>query len=70
VIRLSHVITVRHGHLPRRLESCGRYGCLVDEQGVTSCGELACPNCGVGPVVVIRYTHSALCEICSHRWPL
>jgi hypothetical protein len=69
VRRLPHTVLIQHGDLPRRTEVCPLRGCQVSEEdGVTTCQHIACPNCGVGPPTLLSEEQVFYCDICGTRW--
>ncbi len=59
-----HRILFIYGYLPIRLAPCSYPSCSVDERGVSGCSELACPECGTGPGVVVNDAN--VCVVCGH----
>lgn len=66
----SHKILIRYGYLTPRLEPCGYPRCVV-EDGVSSCGRLACEACGAGPVEVVEPVPGGTwCDACGTYKPM
>ena len=70
ILRMKHVIVIRHGDLPKVLEMCPLYNCALNNEGVTDCGTLACRRCGCSPL--FHYARDdghteAVCQVCGAR---
>lgn len=63
-MRQRHRILIRYGYL-RRIEDCSYPGCVV-ENGLSSCGRLACDTCGAGPVELLEPEPGGVwCDTCG-----